>query len=132
MIVTVALIFIKIILFIVLNISSTNGQTTPTSTTSTTTTTVNVVFPHPGIPNDVEISEEEYKAFTGFTGDIDYDSDNSSHHNFYGKDNLFKWNYGIIPYEFHRSKSFDQEYRNRITDAIEKINSNLIGCVLFR
>ena len=116
----------KIILFNILIISSTIGQTTTTTTTSTTTTTVNVVFPHPGIQNDVEISEEQYNTFTG---DIDYDD---SAHNFYGKDNLFKWNYGIIPYEFERSKSFDQEYQNRITDAIEKINSNLIGCVLFR
>ena len=121
---------IKILFFVNLNIYLTIGEIT-TTTTATTTTTVNVVFPHPGIQNDVEMSEEHYKALTG---NIDYDSDNyqEDSHNFYGRDDLFKWNNGIVPYEFDKSKPFDQDYQDKIKDAIEKINLNLIGCVLFR
>ena len=126
-------ILIKILFFATLNISLTIGQiTTTTSTTTTTTsTTVNVVFPPSGIQNDVEMSEEQYKALTG---DIDYDNDDyqENSHNFYGQDDLFKWKNGIVPYEFDKSKPFEQDYQDRIKDAIEKINSNLIGCVLFR
>ena len=124
---------IKILFFATLHISLTIGQmTTTTSTTTTTTsTTVNVVFPPSGIQNDVEMSEEQYKALTG---DIDYNNDDhqDNSHNFYGRDDLFKWKNGIVPYEFDKSKPFEQDYQDRIKDAIEKINSNLIGCVLFR
>ena len=130
---------IKIIFFVILNISLVIGLTTTTSTTTTTTTTtsatttttVNVTFPHTGIQNDMEMSEEQFRALTG---NIDYDSDNyqDDSHNFYGRDDLFKWSNGIIPYEFDTSKPFEQDYQERIKNAIEKINSNLIGCVLLR
>ena len=132
---------IKIILFGILNISLAIGLTTTTSTisatstatttTTSTTTTVNVTFPHNGIQNDMEMSEEQFRALTG---DIDYDSDDylEFSHSFYLRDDLFKWSNGIIPYEFDTSKPFEQDYQERIKNVIEKINSNLIGCVLFR
>ena len=138
---TVTLIKI-LILFGILNISLAIGLTTTTSTTSatstattttttSTTTTVNVTFPHNGIQNDMEMSEEQFKALTG---DIDFDSYDylEFSHSFYPRDDLFKWSNGIIPYEFDTSKPFEQDYQERIKNAIEKINSNLIGCVLFR
>ena len=126
---------IKIIFFGILKISSAIGLTTTTSTTTTTTasttTTINVMFPLPGIQNDMEMSEEQYRALTG---DIDYDSYDflEFSHSFYSRDDLFKWNNGIIPYAFDTSEPFEQDYQERINNVIEKINSNLTGCVLFR
>ena len=102
-----------------------------TTATITTTSTVNVVFPNPGIQNDMEMSEDQFRALTG---DSDYDSYDylEPSPSFRLRDDWFKWDYGIIPYQFDESKPFEPDYQERIENAIEKINSNLVGCVLFR
>ena len=50
--------------------------------------------------------------------------------NFYNRDDLWRWKDGIIPYQFHETKIFDQDYKGRIEKIIEDINLNLLDCAL--
>ena len=114
-----------VILFTILNIAITNGQST--TTTTTTTTTVNVTFP--GTMNDMDLTEELYNELLG---NVDYDDEDVSSDHYYNKDNLWKWNDGIIPYEFHENKTFDQDYKDKIETVIRNINLNLSDCINIR
>ena len=116
-----------VILFTILNVAITNGQST--TTTTTTTTTVNVTFP--GTMNDMDLTEELYNELFGIFDYDDEDEDVSSAH-YYNKDNLWKWNDGIIPYEFHENKTFDQDYKDKIETVIQNINLNLSDCINIR
>ena len=119
--------FFHILLLSVLNIIAIiNGQST---TTTTTTTTVNVTFP--GIMNDMDLTEELYNELMG---NVDYyDNDEDVHlDNVYNKDDLWRWKDGIIPYEFHQNKTFDQDFKDRIETVIKNINLNLSDCIHMR
>ena len=115
-----------IFLFAILNIAITNGQAT---TTMATTTTVNVTFP--GIMNDMDLTEELYNELMG---NVDYHDDDEDVHmdNVYKKDDLWRWKDGIIPYEFHHNKTFDQDFKGRIEAVIQNINLNLRDCLHMR
>ena len=79
----------------------------------------------------MDLTEELYNELFG---NIDYyDEDVSSDsENYYNRDDLWKWNDGIIPYEFHENKTFDQDFKGRIETVIQYINLNLSDCIHIR
>ena len=65
--------------------------------------------------------------------DTNEDDDEDVHmDNVYKKDDLWRWKDGIIPYEFHQSKTFDQDFKDRIETVIKNINLNLSDCIHIR
>ena len=118
-----------VILLAVFNMTIINGQLT-TTTTSTTTTTVNVIFP--GTSNDMDLTEELYNELIGNIDYYDDDDEDVSLGNVYNRDDKWRWTDGIIPFEFHVNKTFDQDFKDRIETIIEDINLNLHDCIHLR
>ena len=44
----------------------------------------------------------------------------------------FKWDDGVIPYVFNDSQIFEEDFRNKIINAMYFLNDNLEGCILMR
>ena len=73
--------------------------------------------------NEMDLTEEQLNALTGTSEhDLDLVRPNMS----------FKWDNGIIPYEFKSPQEFDGAFVNRILNVINFLNKNLDGCILIR
>ena len=76
--------------------------------------------------NEMDLTEDQHKALIGF-----FDSQNQEGELVYS-DTWYRWDYGIIPYVFNSSQIFEEDFKNKIINAIEFLNKNLKGCVLMR
>ena len=75
--------------------------------------------------NEMDLTEEQLNALTG-TSEHDLDGD------LVRANMSFKWDNGIIPYEFKSPQEFDGAFINRILNVINFLNQNLDGCLLIR
>ena len=76
--------------------------------------------------DEMGLTEDQFNALTG-----DFDDQNVDLGNVY--ENLgFMWGNGTIPYEFNSTQSFEESFKTKITNAIDFLNQNLVGCILIR
>ena len=74
--------------------------------------------------NEMDLTEEQLNALIGTSGDGDGE--------LVWANMSYKWDNGIIPYEFKSPQEFDDAFVNRILNVINFLNQNLDGCLLIR
>ena len=76
--------------------------------------------------NEMDLTEDQLKALIG-----DFDPQNLDGELVWNN-TWFRWDYGVIPYVFNDSQIFEEDFRNKIINAIHFLNDNLEGCILMR
>ena len=73
---------------------------------------------------DMDLTEDEYNAYSG-NDDLDFD-------NVRANVSAYKWQNGVIPFEFNEQKPFDYKYKKIIMSVIDHLNRELSGCIEIR
>ena len=76
--------------------------------------------------NEMDLTEDQRKVLIG-----DFDTQNDEGELVWN-DTWFRWDYGVIPYEFNQSQIFEEDFKNKIINAILYLNENLDGCIKMR
>ena len=76
--------------------------------------------------NEMDLTDEQLNALIGTSGQGDLDGE------LVWANMSYKWDNGIIPYEFKSPQEFDGTFVNRILNAINYVNQHLEGCILIR
>ena len=76
--------------------------------------------------DEMDLTEEQPKALLGYFDPQNLDGE------LVWNNKSFKWDYGVIPYEFNNTQIFEENFRNKIVNAIHYLNQNLEGCILIR
>ena len=69
--------------------------------------------------NEMDLTEDQLKALSG-----DFDPKNLDDGELVKNNISFKWDYGVIPYEFNNTQIFEENFRNKIVNAIHYLNQN--------
>ena len=73
---------------------------------------------------DMDLTEDEYNAYSG-NDILDFD-------HVIPNVTAFKWENGVIPFEFNEEKPFDDKFKKIIMSVIDHLNRELSGCIEIR